>query len=71
MKRKNEAPLNGGKSKKRAVSDDEAHGNFRKGLFDSSVLADYTSYYASSQPYVSDFRAIEQPPTRLLDTSTR
>ncbi|KAK7178877.1 hypothetical protein DPSP01_004859 [Paraphaeosphaeria sporulosa] len=50
MKRKNTAPPNG-KSKKRAISDDEAHGNFRRGLFDSSVLADYTSYYASSQPY--------------------
>ncbi|KAJ4287201.1 putative component of NuA3 histone acetyltransferase complex [Kalmusia sp. IMI 367209] len=50
MKRKNDAPPNG-KSKKRAISDDEAHQNFRKGLFDSSVLADYTNYYAASQPY--------------------
>ncbi|KAH7123695.1 Oxoglutarate and iron-dependent oxygenase degradation C-term-domain-containing protein [Dendryphion nanum] len=50
MKRKNETPANG-KSKKRAISDDEAHGNFRKGLFDSAVLGDYTSYYATSQPY--------------------
>lgn len=55
MKRKNDAPPNG-KSKKRAISDDEAHGNFRKGLFDSNVLADYTSYYAASQPYVSSTR---------------
>lgn len=51
MKRKNEAPANGN-SKKRAISDDEAHKNFRDGLFDSKVLADYTSYYATSQPYV-------------------
>ena len=51
MKRKSTAAPNG-KSKKRAISDDEAHGNFRGGLFDSSVLADYTSYYAKSKPYV-------------------
>ncbi|KAL5413338.1 hypothetical protein PMIN03_003772 [Paraphaeosphaeria minitans] len=50
MKRKNTAPPNG-KSKKRAISDDEAHGNFRSGLFDSSVLVDYTTSYATSQPY--------------------
>ena len=49
MKRKNEAPANG-KSKKRAISDEEAHQNFRKGLFDSSVLDNYTKYYADSQP---------------------
>ncbi|KAF2442327.1 hypothetical protein P171DRAFT_433856 [Karstenula rhodostoma CBS 690.94] len=50
MKRKNTAPPNG-KAKKRAISDDEAHGNFRNGLFDTNVLADYTNYYAASQPY--------------------
>ena len=52
MKRKNDAPVSG-KSKKRAISDDEAHQKFREGLFDSKVLADYTSYYAASQPYVA------------------
>ncbi|KAF2109474.1 Oxoglutarate and iron-dependent oxygenase degradation C-term-domain-containing protein [Lophiotrema nucula] len=50
MKRKHDAPVNG-KSKKRAISDDEAHQNFRDGLFDSKVLQDYTDYYAASQPY--------------------
>lgn len=50
MKRKNETPANG-KSKKRAISDDEAHRNFRKGLFNSDVLTHYTDYYATSQPY--------------------
>jgi hypothetical protein len=50
-KRKNQAPANG-KSKKRAISDDEAHKNFDKGLFDSKRLAGYTNYYAESQPYV-------------------
>ncbi|KAF1969873.1 hypothetical protein BU23DRAFT_557287 [Bimuria novae-zelandiae CBS 107.79] len=50
MKRKHDAPLNG-KSKKRAISDEAAHGNFRKGLFDSKLLASYTNYYAKSQPY--------------------
>ncbi|KAF2270508.1 hypothetical protein CC78DRAFT_134388 [Lojkania enalia] len=50
MKRKNEAPANG-KSKKRAISDEEAHQHFRKGLFDKSVLQGYTDYYAASQPY--------------------
>ncbi|KAF1996813.1 Fe II 2-oxoglutarate-dependent dioxygenase-like protein [Amniculicola lignicola CBS 123094] len=50
MKRKNEAPANG-RSKKRAISDDEAHKNFRKGLFDTKVLSSYTNYYAASQPY--------------------
>lgn len=49
MKRKSEAPANG-KAKKRAISDDEAHANFRAGLFDTEVLEDYTSYYATSQP---------------------
>jgi hypothetical protein len=51
MKRKNEASGNR-KSKKRAISDDEAQDNFRKGLFDSNVLQEYTDFYASSQPYV-------------------
>ncbi|KAF2707722.1 hypothetical protein K504DRAFT_383158 [Pleomassaria siparia CBS 279.74] len=50
MKRKSETRLNG-KSKKRAISDDEAHDNFRNGLFDTEVLQDYTNAYASSQPY--------------------
>jgi hypothetical protein len=50
-KRKNQAPSNGQVKKKRAISDDEAHKNFRSGLFDSKVLAGYTDYYAKSQPY--------------------
>lgn len=50
MKRKNDAPANG-KSKKRAISDDEAQRNFRKGLFDSKVLKDYSQQYAKSEPY--------------------
>ncbi|KAF1832961.1 hypothetical protein BDW02DRAFT_640441 [Decorospora gaudefroyi] len=50
-KRKHEAPANGKAKKKRAISDDEAHKNFRNGLFDSKVLEEYASYYASSQPY--------------------
>jgi hypothetical protein len=50
-KRKNEAPANGKSKKKRAISDDEAHKNFRDGLFDSKVLETYTSEYADSQPY--------------------
>lgn len=51
MKRKSEAPAQH-RSKKRAISDDEAQKNFRKGLFDDAVLQDYTKYYAASQPYV-------------------
>jgi hypothetical protein len=51
VKRKNRAPSNGQVKKKRAISDDEAHKNFRSGLFDSKVLAGYTDYYAQSQPY--------------------
>jgi hypothetical protein len=54
-KRKNEAvaPANGErKSKKRAISDEEAHSHFRKGLFDVKVLDEYTKYYAESEPYV-------------------
>jgi hypothetical protein len=59
-KRKNQAPVKG-KSKKRAISDDEAHKNFDKGLFESKRLAGYTDYYAKSQPYVhsTDTRPIE------------
>lgn len=67
MKRKSTAQPNG-KSKKRAISDDEAHANFRRGLFDSSVLADYTSNYAKSQPYVPSrppALAIERPQPHL------
>lgn len=52
-KRKNEAPANGKSKKKRAISDDEAHNNFRSGLFDSKVLEGYTSEYADSQPYAA------------------
>ena len=51
-KRKNEAPANRKAKKKRAISDDEAHKNFRDGLFDGKVLETYTSEYAGSQPYV-------------------
>ncbi|KAH3948209.1 hypothetical protein HBI56_125500 [Parastagonospora nodorum] len=50
-KRKNRAPSNGQPKKKRAISDDEAHKNFRSGLFDGKVLEGYTKYYAESQPY--------------------
>ncbi|OAL55937.1 hypothetical protein IQ07DRAFT_583368 [Pyrenochaeta sp. DS3sAY3a] len=50
-KRKNEAPANGKAKKKRAISDSEAQGNFRAGLFDTKVLDGYTQYYADSQPY--------------------
>ncbi|KAF2132564.1 hypothetical protein P153DRAFT_308967 [Dothidotthia symphoricarpi CBS 119687] len=49
-KRKSDAPATG-KAKKRAIPDDEAQNNFRKGLFDSKVLEGYTNYYAESQPY--------------------
>jgi hypothetical protein len=58
-KRKNQAPPNGQVKKKRAISDDEAHKNFRSGLFDSKVLAGYTDYYAASQPYASHHRALK------------
>lgn len=51
-KRKNGASANGQAKKKRAISDDDAHKNFRNGLFDSKVLEGYTKYYAESQPYV-------------------
>jgi len=49
MKRKNDTPANGA-SKKRAISDSEAEKNFRAGLFDTKVLADYTQQYAKSSP---------------------
>jgi hypothetical protein len=52
MKRKSEASVNGKAKKKRAILDEEAHQNFRNGLFDSNSLEGYTSYYAASQPYV-------------------
>jgi hypothetical protein len=51
-KRKNRSSSSNGQAKKkRAISDDEAHKNFRNGLFDSKVLEGYTNYYAESQPY--------------------
>lgn len=51
VKRKNEAPqAQQGKSKKRAISDDEARENFRAGLFDGEVLKGYTDFYAQSEP---------------------
>ncbi|KAF2874772.1 Oxoglutarate and iron-dependent oxygenase degradation C-term-domain-containing protein [Massariosphaeria phaeospora] len=50
MKRKNQSAANG-KAKKRAISDDEAHQNFREGLFGGKVLKGYSDYYATSQPY--------------------
>ncbi|KAK8254945.1 Oxoglutarate and iron-dependent oxygenase degradation C-term-domain-containing protein [Phyllosticta capitalensis] len=40
-----------GKSKKRALPDDEARTNFRAGLFDTKVLSQYKQEYAESQPY--------------------
>jgi hypothetical protein len=49
MKRKSETPANG-KAKKRAISDVEAHANFRNGLFDGKVLEGYADYYAASKP---------------------
>jgi len=42
---KDENPL-----KKRALSEYDAKANFLKGLFDESVLGDYTQQYANSQP---------------------
>lgn len=39
-----------GKSKKRALPDDEARTNFRAGLFDTKVLSQYKQEYAESQP---------------------
>ncbi|KAF1912496.1 Oxoglutarate and iron-dependent oxygenase degradation C-term-domain-containing protein [Ampelomyces quisqualis] len=50
-KRKNRAPANSQPKKKRAISDEDAHKNFRNGLFDGKVLEGYTNYYAESQPY--------------------
>jgi hypothetical protein len=40
-------------SKKRALLKKDAHADFRKGLFDSSVRSDYTQQYANSKPYAS------------------
>ena len=50
-KRKNQAQANGQAKKKRALSEDEAHKNFRNGLFESKVRDGYTDYYAKSRPY--------------------
>lgn len=49
-KRKNESSRNGQVKKKRAISDEDAHNNFRAGLFDGEVLKGYTECYATSQP---------------------
>ena len=57
MKRKNDALANG-KSKKRAISDDEAQRNFRKGLFDPKVLKGYSQQYAKLEPYVCDYSSM-------------
>jgi hypothetical protein len=59
-KRKNRAPANEQVKKKRAISDDDAHKNFRNGLFDSKVLQGYTSYYAESQPYDSTITLVSR-----------
>ena len=64
MKRKSSAPAHG-KAKKRAISDDEAHANFRKGLFNPDVLESYTSSYATSQPYRSRLPAISFRPVLM------
>lgn len=40
-------------SKKRALSSEEAAARFRDGLFEPSVLKDYTEQYAQSAPYVA------------------
>jgi hypothetical protein len=50
MKRKNEDKASNGSSKKRALSENEVQQSFRRGLFDDSVLSDYTKEYAHSQP---------------------
>lgn len=51
VKRKNEAPqAQHGKSKKRAISDDEARENFREGLFEGEVLRRYREDYGGSEP---------------------
>ena len=57
MKRKNDAPANG-KSKKRAISDDEAQRNFRKGFFDPKVLKGYSQQYEKSKPYACDYSSV-------------
>jgi hypothetical protein len=40
------------KKQRKRASADEAHKNFRAGLFDDKVRDEYTNYYAKSQPYV-------------------
>lgn len=57
MKRKTDAraSLDGNsmpKSKKRALSSEEAAARFRDGLFDTAEQQKYTSEYAKSSPYV-------------------
>jgi hypothetical protein len=54
-KRKNQASANGQVKKKRAISEIEAHKNFRNGLFEGKVREGYTDYYAKSQPYGNPF----------------
>ncbi|RYP23775.1 hypothetical protein DL767_008730 [Monosporascus sp. MG133] len=56
MKRKAEAQAAGQrqpkkKTKKSAITDEEAKKRFRKGLFDKEVLNKYTKGYANSSPY--------------------
>ena len=52
MKRKNvEEQVANARPKRRALSDEEAHSNFRSGLFDDAVLKDYTTEYSASKPY--------------------
>ncbi|KAF2754095.1 hypothetical protein EJ05DRAFT_541231 [Pseudovirgaria hyperparasitica] len=54
MKRKTEIDhaVNGAApSKKRAISDSEAHKHFRTGLFEADTLNIYQSAYVNSQPY--------------------
>jgi hypothetical protein len=41
---------NGSSGKKRAVNGANIQSNFRIGLFDTSVLDEYTTSYAKSQP---------------------
>lgn len=76
-KRKHDTtPRQGVAKKKRAISDADAHSNFRDGLFDQTVLDGYTQYYAKSQPYVLHFftHSTLVPELNLdlicLDTST-
>ncbi|CBX95607.1 similar to Fe II 2-oxoglutarate-dependent dioxygenase [Plenodomus lingam JN3] len=51
-KRKNESrAIRTAKKRKAAITNEEVYKNFRAGLFDPKVLAEYTKYYANSQPY--------------------